>query len=165
MVSEMNSRTSCISAHPQDARRGTWIIVADGSRARFFKLSSTDTLVSAIDHESIAPTLKNNQIGADRPGRTFESAGTIRHEKEPPTRPARQAAIELAGEVAILLEAERKAGSFEHLIVVAPPRSIGDLRGAMSEQLKSVVTAEIGKDLSKLSVSELSVRLHNVIFS
>lgn len=165
MVSEMNNRTSCIPAHLHDARRGTWIIVADGSRARFFKLSSTDTIISAIDHELIAPRLKNSQIAADRPGRTFESGGKIRHAKEPPTLPARQASIELAGEVAILLEAELKAGSFEHLIIVAPPRSIGDLRGAMSEQLKSVVTTEIGKDLSKLSVSELSTRLHDVIFS
>ena len=146
-------------------RRGTWILVADGSRARLFAISATDTMVSALDYELIGSKLQTRQIAGDRPGRTFESGDTARHAKEPPTDPARNATVELAREISALLDGKRKSGDFERLIVVAPPRFLGDLRDTMPEALKRIVAAEVGKDLSKLPETELQARLRDVILA
>ena len=141
-----------------------WVLVADATRARLFQLEQPQqSLTPALDEELIGSNLQSREIASDRPGRTFDSAGERRHAKEPPTDPARHAQGEFARDVVRLLDAKREARAFERLVVVAPPQFLGDLRALMPQQLQESVSAELAKDLSKLSLHELQDRLHEVL--
>jgi protein required for attachment to host cells len=142
----------------------TWVLVADAARVRLFQVEQPQqTLAPALGQELIGTNLPSREIASDRPGRTFDSGGQGRHAKEPPTDPARHAQGEFARDVVRLLDEKRGSRSFERLIVVAPPQFLGDLRALMPQQLQESVSAEVAKDLSKLSLHELQDRLHEVL--
>ena len=139
-----------------------WVIVADGARARVFQLDQTQqTLRPALGEELIGSNLPSREIASDRPGRTFDSGGQGRHAMEPPTDPARYAQQEFARDIVRLLDEKRQ--QFDRLVVVAPPRFLGDLRALMPPQLREAVGAEVAKDLTKLPPHELQERLRDVL--
>ncbi|MDN3721966.1 host attachment protein [Roseibium salinum] len=53
------------------------------------------------------------------------------------------------------LKKHRAAADFDRLVIIAEPRMLGLLRDALPAPLKSVVNAEIAKDLSNLPAAEL----------
>lgn len=137
-----------------------WILVADAHRARLFHLDDdTEALEPAKDSQLIANALPSRDIASDKPGRGFDSGGEGSRAHEPPTDPARHEDLRFAKAVVDRLEDERKRDELEHLVVVAPPRFLGDLRAEMSDPLARCVVTEINKDLSKLKPHELIERL------
>ena len=64
-----------------------------------------------------------------------------------------------AGEVAELLERLAGAGDFEKLIVVAPSRTLAELRKRFGPAVSSRIIAEIDKDLTKHPVAEIAAIL------
>jgi protein required for attachment to host cells len=146
-------------------RDDTWVVVADGARARVFQLrkSRKAILEPAWEHQPVGSNLPSREIASDRPGRTYDRAGEGRHAKEPPTDPARHEKERFAREIVQRLDDARKQQAFRSLIVVAPPQFLGDLRAAMSTQLEASVTAELNKDLSKLKPAEIIEHLKDVI--
>jgi protein required for attachment to host cells len=142
----------------------TWVLVADGSRARLFVNDGVGKgLKPALDQESIGAKLPSREIAADRPGRTFDIAGHGRHAMEPPTDPQRHEQETFARELAGVLEDGRKRNAFDRLVVVAPPKALGDLRSEFSDPLRRLVTAELNKDLTKISIDELPDHLGEVM--
>jgi protein required for attachment to host cells len=146
------------------AKKETWILVADAARARVFRFDREEKRLEPAWHEQLVGSkLASRKIGSDRPGRTFDSGGEGRHAKEPPTDPARYEKERFAREVVDRLEDELNRHAFGALVVVAPPQFLGDLRTNLSPQLAACVTAEINKDLSKLTPSELLEHLKSVV--
>lgn len=142
----------------------TWIVVADGARARAFRLMDHGReLDPAWDYELAGSRQESRDIASDRPGRTFDRAGEGRHAKEPPTDPARYEQERFARALTQKLDDARKQNAFEELIIAAPPRFLGDLRAAMSDQLDQRVRGEINKDLSKLKPAEILERLSDFL--
>lgn len=145
-------------------KRKTWVLVADGARARAFKLNREDKILEpAWQHELVGSNRPSRAIGSDRPGRTFDSAGEGRHAKEPPTDPARYEKERFAREVIRKLEGERRRHAFQALVIVAPPQFLGDLRAVMSDPLTECVSSEINKDLSKLKPAEIFVHIKDAL--
>lgn len=140
-----------------------WIVVADGARGRFFRLSEDRELVSAYAHELVGEMLANRDVVSDRPGRTFDRGGDGRHAMEPHSDPKRHAKTVLAREIGRLLEEERKKQSFDQLVIVAPPQFLGDLRNEMTKPLQGLIAKEINKDLSKLAPHQLKIQLSDVL--
>jgi len=143
--------------------KNTWVMVADASRARFFKMNDERHLVAAYTQEIVGPGLQSKDMGSDRPGRVFDSQGGGRHAAEPPTDPKRHAKFELAYEVGHILDAERKNQAYEQLVLVAPPQFLGDLRATLPDHVKHLVVAEVNKDLSRLSPMDLEAQLADVL--
>jgi len=143
----------------------TWILVADGSRARLFVRAPDGGLSPALDQELIGTNLPSREIASDRPGRTFDSGGQGRHAKEPPTDPTRHAQASFAREIVQLLDDKRKAHGFDRMVAIAPPRFLGELRAVMSPQLRNLVAAEIAKDLTKSAPHELQDHLTKLLRS
>ena len=54
-----------------------------------------------------------------------------------------------------MLNAEVLAGSIEHLLVIASPKALGELRKHFSKQLSGVLVGEIAKDLTGHSMNEV----------
>jgi len=141
-----------------------WVLVADASRARLFQVEPPQlTLTPALGQELIGSSLPSREIASDRPGRNIDRGGQGRHAMGPPTDPARYAQEQFAKDIVRLLDDKRISGSFERLVVVAPPQFLGDLRAAMPQQLGEAVGAELAKDLSKLPPHELQGHLREVL--
>ncbi|MDZ3838360.1 MAG: host attachment protein [Rhodospirillales bacterium] len=145
-------------------RKVTWVLVADGARARLLtRTTKTEPFVPALDHEFIGSNIPSREIDADRPGRSFDSAGDGRHAMEPPIDPKRKRKADFAKELAALLDVEAKRGSFDQLVVVAPPQALGDLRAEFTEAVRGRVVEEINKDLVEATVEELTARLDEAL--
>jgi len=140
----------------------TWILVADGAKARLLeRIGANAPLTPASDRclsESEA-RIPSREIGADRPGRVHESADTARHAMEPRVDWHRYAKEQFAGSVAKALETAALQKKFEALVLVAPPQALGDLRTALGQHAKALVTSEIAKDLTNLPDHELPAHL------
>jgi protein required for attachment to host cells len=145
-------------------QKKTYVLIADGVRARLFVVESgTAGLKPALGRELIGTNLPSREIGSDRPGRSVGSAGSGRHAMEPPTDPHRHAERAFAQEVAAVLEDARRRNDFQHLVVVAPPKALGDLRAEFSDALRDRVTAELHKDLTKVPIHDLPSHLAEVL--
>ncbi len=140
----------------------TWILVADGARARIFLNDGPGhglKPLSQIDHE-LKPS---REIDADRPGRTFDSAGLGRHAKEPPTDPKRHSKQAFATQLADRLKAALNGHEFDRLIVVAAPVTLGDLRKELDKTVLNKLHGEIAKDLTHANEDEIAKHLESVL--
>ena len=137
-------------------QKTTWIVVADGARARFLVNKGPGTgLAAALPEDLMADKRQSRELGRDKPGRTFDRAGTGRHAEEPRTDPHRHVQEQFARDVAALLEKHRLAGSYDRLVLVAAPKMLGDLRKALSVETARLADGELDKDLTKIPVHEL----------
>ncbi|HVE86864.1 MAG TPA: host attachment protein [Myxococcales bacterium] len=126
----------------------TWIVVADGSRARIFEAGRRDRdwrLVESLEHpEGRAHT---PELVTDMPA--MES-GELPKERE---------ARVFARKVAERLEGGFHARMFQRLVLVAPPEQMGYLRQALPPPVSAVVAHELTKDFSRLRQDKLEERL------
>ncbi len=145
-------------------KKTTYVLIADGARARLFVVEEgTADLKPALGQEFIGTNLPSREIASDRPGRSFDSAGSGRHAMEPPTDPHRHAERVFAQEVAAVLENALRRNEFHNLVVVAPPKALGDLRGEFSDALRNRVTAELNRDLTKVAIHDLPSHLAEIL--
>lgn len=142
----------------------TWILVADGARARIYKNEGPGKGVEpAVDEEFRHDLPRTREMGTDRPGRVHESATTGRSAMENPVDWHRFEKEKFAKEIAGILDRASTAGAFKRLILVAPPRTLGDLRTALSANTRKKVTGEIDKDLTQVTPGELPDHLGGVL--
>ncbi len=142
----------------------TWIVIADGAHARVLehlagatKLAPVKGLTFDVD---LPPT---HEIVSDRPGRTFESKGNARHAKTGRSDPHRELKRGLAKELAGALKSNLATKRYEHLVLVAPPTTLGDLREALTKGVRARVAAELAQDLVKTPQSQLLRHLRDVL--
>jgi len=154
-------------APPMESRhKRTLIVVADGARARFFEpRHETHTLVPAAQADMVAPQsrLQNQEIVSDRPGRGVGSAeaSTHRHAFEPHHDPHKLEKHNFTAELARTLDG--LCGHYDRLVVVAPPRSLGELDTLLTPQVKKMVSHQIAKDLTGASPPDLWHALEKVL--
>ena len=142
----------------------TWILIADGARARLVVNANTnDGYKQVIDTDFIADNRPSHDMGTERPGRTHNSTGSVRHAMQPPVDPHREEKRHLAQRVNMFLEEQLQQKAFERLIVIAAPKTLGDLRGSFSNPLQAMVVEEIDKDLTMFSLNELQDKLSRLI--
>jgi len=141
-----------------------WIVVCDGARGRIFVNRGRGTGLSEIENaENRDARVPTRALGADRPGRTHDSAGAGRHAMAPPADWHGVEKERFAKEITAMVNTAALENKFEGVILVAPPRVLGDLRQALNAQATAKVTGEIGKDLTQLSVHELGPHLSDLI--
>ncbi len=142
----------------------TWILIADGRRAKVLESRGPNSEFVPIDDMSIEVELPaNRDIQDDRPGRSFESSNPTRHSMVSRTDPHRELKRSLARHVADKLDVALKERRFEHLAIVAPPPTLGDLRQALSEPLHAMITAELAKDLTHVPHHNLPPHLEEIL--
>ncbi len=142
----------------------TWILIADGARARIFANHGPGKGIEAVDGGTFATDHRpDRDIMSDKPGRAFESVGDTRHAYEPRHDPHRELKRSFSGELADMLDEKLAAKVFDRVILVAPPAMLGDLRSALSAHLKAAVYAELDKDLTKTPEAELPQHLGAVL--
>ncbi len=142
----------------------TWILLADGTRARIVcNTGPGKGLQEVPGMEFEGDNLRPGDIMADRPGRTFDSAGSNRHSMEPPSDPQREAKRSFAADLVAKLQDQLQAQSFDRLILVAAPATLGDIRKVLPKSLLAVVHGEISKNLVQIPNDELHSHLADVL--
>jgi protein required for attachment to host cells len=142
----------------------TWILIADGARARIVINDGPGRGVREVeDAQFSASHLPDREIDADRPGRTFDAGGDGRHAKVPKTPSHRHREQQFAGQLADYVDNGLTQGLFDRLIVVAAPGMLGDLRAKLSNPVKQVLLAELSKDLTHLPDHELAPHLEETL--
>ena len=99
-----------------------------------------------------------SEQGTDRPGRKHGTDGVSRGAIEQ-TDWHQQEEQRFAADLADMLYALGHAGEFDDLVVVAPPRMLGDLRARFHPEVSGAVIAEVAKDLTGYSVPEIGSML------
>jgi protein required for attachment to host cells len=142
----------------------TWILIADGARARIFANHGPGKGIEAVKGaEFDGDHRPDREIMSDRPGRAFESVGATRHAIQPHHDPHRELKRTFSERLAALLEEQLSAKAYDRIVLVAPPVTLGDLRSALSDHVKAAVCAELGKDLTKTPMAELPQHLGAVL--
>lgn len=145
-------------------KKRTWILVADGARARVLVNDGIGKgLHSAIDGEMAHALPPTRELGSDRPGRGQQCGTGGRHAIQPHVDWHRFEKEKFSKEMATLLDAAAEHGAFHRLVLIAPPRTLGDLRGALGAKARSLIHAEIDKDLTHVAIRELPNHLTNVV--
>ena len=98
------------------------------------------------------------QQGTDRPGRAYSSVGPGRSSVSQTDWHALEE-HHFAAEVAATLERIVRERGVEALVVVAPPRTLADLRKAFHPDVKKRIIAELDKDLTKHPVDQIEKHL------
>ena len=143
----------------------TWVVVADGSRARFLEnLGPGRGLSETAQPDLTTESRPSREVGTEAPGRAHDRQGPARHTMAPRVDWHEFEKAAFAGEVAALLNAAARSKSFDRLVLVAPPKTLGALRGALDKQTAALVTGELGKDLTNHPLSELPRHLTEALW-
>jgi len=140
--------------------RDALVFVGDGRKALFLRNvgdaeapNLTAEAVSTDDNPS------THEQGTDRPGRTFKRAHTNRRASMEPTDWHELEKHRFAGRVAAAIEGLVRAEKVKAIIIVAPPRTLADLRKAFHADVKKRIIAEVEKDLTGHPVADIEEHL------
>jgi len=143
----------------------TWVVIADGDKARIFQHDGPGKGLQALqDLNQDQAHLRARDIMADRPGRVASSQGNgsraaVDYKTDPVATRERQFLAHLAD----TLEEKRAAKAFDRLVIVAPPIALGELRPALTDAVRSTIEAELAKDLTKTPTDKLGGHLEGVL--
>ena len=143
-------------------RSGEWVVVCDGAKALVLQnvgdamFPNLKTL-EVYEQESLA----THEIGSDKPGRAFSSAGHAARGSVEQTDWHNQAEQVFLTQLAHRLDVAVASGTPKSIILVAPPRALGMIRPAYSHALRAAVRAELDKDFVKLPIHEIEKHLTN----
>ncbi len=119
----------------------TWIVATDAAHAQLFIYDDpAGELRPAALGGLPAPEdrLQSHTDKSDRPGRSFGSSGDgLRHALESHSDYRKLEKHKFAVAVADAINRASLAKEFDRLILVAPPRSLGELRQHLSDQVRS----------------------------
>lgn len=138
----------------------TWVLVADATRAKIYENNGPGRGLREMSDLSLEEGIaRTRELGTDRPGRTHDRFGKGRHALAPKADWHMQAKQEFADGLGEYLSAECLKKSYDRLVLVAPPRTLGHLRNALSTQAANLVTAEINKDLTGLQQRDIEAQV------
>ncbi len=138
--------------------------MADGARARVLRNDGIGKgLQPAINGEIAHTVPATRELGTDRPGRTQQRSTSGRHAIQPHVDWHRFEKEKFGKEMAALLDAAAERRAFQRLVLIAPPRTLGDLRAALGTKARALIHAEIDKDLTHVTIQELPDHLTKVV--
>lgn len=133
----------------------TWLIVANSSMARIFKLEKRDSLIEVGQFEHPESRLRNRDLISDKPGRTNESIGLTRHRYEQHHSPKHQEFETFAKYLAHHLDEARKKGEFNRLYLAASPNLLGLIRQSLDASTTKLLVGEVDKDMTHMRPDEI----------
>ena len=138
------------------------VFVGDGRKALFLR-NHGDAKFPNLRTEKVLEeeNPSTHEQGSDRPGRLGEAALAGRRSAVEPTDWHDIEEHRFARKVAAAMEQMVRASQAKALIVVAPPKTLAELRNAFAPDVKACIIAEINKDLTKHPLDEIEKHLAN----
>jgi len=140
----------------------SYVLVADGAKMLFFRnegdADNPNLTVIAAEQQAdqYDRDIKTDQAG-QKPGSPGAGGGSTAGETDFHV----QAEQRFAAEAADRINRAALANEFERLIIVAPPKTLGELRKHYHKQVEGRITAEIPKDLTGHPVDRIEAVLQN----
>ena len=137
------------------------VFVGDGRKALFLRNAGDEKYPNLTTEQVfVDDNPATHDQGSERPGRLF--AGAAARDKRSAIEPTDWHELEehrFARRVAAAMEQVVRERKAKALVIVAPPRTLADLRRAVHADVKERIIAEIGKDLTKHPVHEIEKHL------
>ncbi len=137
----------------------TVVLVADGRKMLFLR-NEGDTehpnLIVEQVREQESPA--SGDQATDRAGQASSSQGGARSSVEP-TDFHQIDEDRFAADVADLLKRRAMKQDFEHLVIVAPPRTLGELRKHYHKEVTDRLVGELDKDLTGHPIADIEALL------
>lgn len=134
---------------------GSVVVVADGAKMLFFRNEGDSEFPKLeIERKREQENLSDGEMKTDAPGRSFDSSSPGRSAYEE-TDYHQLEEDRFAAETADLLKRRALRNDFESLIIVAPPRTLGELRKHYHKEVEKRLAGEIAKDLTGHPVEEI----------
>lgn len=138
----------------------TWILLADHQRAHVLSNDGPDRGLQPVTGMEFSAELhRAHDLMTDRLPRSINSQTGIRHAIEPRVDPHRQEAEKFVAQVAHAISSAAARNEFDRLILVAPPRALGELRAMLSPQVHKRIHGELDRDLTRASMADLESHL------
>jgi protein required for attachment to host cells len=137
-----------------------FVFVGDGRKALFLR-NEGDEIYPNLKTERVfedANPLTHEQ-GSERPGRLSKAMDSGRRSAVEPVDWHQIEEHRFARKVAAAMEEVVRTRKVPALIVVAPPKTLADLRAAFHADVQARITAEINKDLTRHSVGDIEKHL------
>jgi len=138
----------------------TWIVVADGQRATVYHNDGPNKGLEIIPglggHQYTPPS---HDMISDAPGRMQGFGGSGAAPMTARTDPHELEEERFTERLADTVNRAALEKQFDRLILAAPPRTLGILRKALSTHATERVIAELDKDLTKASRTDLAAQL------
>ncbi|MEO1168048.1 MAG: host attachment family protein [Pseudomonadota bacterium] len=132
-----------------------FVVVADGRKMLFFRNEGDSEYPQLeLERKRKQENPPNREHKTDEAGRSFSSAGPGRS-KMAETDFHQLEEDRFAEETAKLLYRRAHDGDFEDLIIVAPPRTLGELRKNYHQTVKDKLIGEIDKDLTGHTIEDI----------
>ncbi len=143
-----------------------WVVVADQSRARLFSMQGRWGALEEVDH-LVHPEgrLHDQDINADRPGRSFDTYGEGRHGMSKHYSPKEMEAIRFATDISERVGAAHYEGAFKELVLIAPPRFLALLRERLPDAVSRCVILSEDKNLTQADTAAIREHIGNAYSS
>ncbi len=136
-----------------------FVVVADGRKMLFFRNEGdAEHLNLVVERVREQDNPSDGEQSTDRPGRAFSSVGSGRSAYEE-TDFHQLEEDRFAAETADLLRKRALRNDFEKLVIVAPPRTLGELRKHYHKEVADRLAGELDKDLTGHPVPEIEKAL------
>jgi protein required for attachment to host cells len=137
------------------------ILVADGRKSLFFRnQGDADVPNLGVVEKETHPNPAHHEQASDLAGqsmKTVDGRGGSMQEVDF----HQQEEDRFAAETAAMLKERALRNDYDHLVVVAPARTLGELRKHYHKEVEKRLVAELSKDLVNTPVSEIETILQN----
>ncbi len=133
---------------------GTWVVVADGARMLVLENAGDEVYLDlrVVRHgEEAAPPTR--EVGTDRPGRYDTPAGKRGAVEQTDWHTLEK--DRFAAGLAERMNGWAQAGRFRHAVLIAAPRTMGELRRHLTGAARGLMLAEIPADLAHRTIGEI----------
>jgi protein required for attachment to host cells len=133
----------------------SFVLVADGKKMLFFRNEGDEAFPKLeIERKQEQENPPTQEQKTDEAGASAASYGSKRHSYSE-TDFHQLEEDRFAAEAAEMLKRRALRNEYDQLIVVAPPRTLGELRKHYHKEVEKRLAAEIAKDLTGHPVSEI----------
>lgn len=141
----------------------TWILIADGGHARVLAHTGPGKPLEAVKGLNFSQDPLSGQELATGLQSGRAAGGAHGAGNGPELNPSDKTEAGFIKGVVERLVVEQRHGRFDRLVIAAPPQALGDIRMALTPQLKEVVMAELHKDLTNIPGDKLPSHFEDIL--
>jgi protein required for attachment to host cells len=134
----------------------SFVMVADGRKMLFFRNEGdSEFLKLEVERKREHDVGEDRDMKTDDAGRTFDASGGAGRSAYEEVDFHQLEEDRFAAEAAEMLKQRALRNEFESVIIVAPPRTLGELRKHYHKEVEKRLAGEIAKDLTGHPVTEI----------
>lgn len=139
----------------------SWILVANATEARLLQQEPGTPLVVVQAFHHPASRVRTSTLGDDKAGRELSGHGFSSAAYEPRMDAQTKEHLHFARELAQKLEEGATQGSYADLSIHASSPFLGELKQALGEHTRRLLTGTHDVDLTSFGVNEIEARLQH----